>query len=457
VRKILLSLALLPSLALASGYSLPNTNPRDLALSASAVAAQSDSGAAFAMPASLSRIEGPAARLSAGGVTIFNTWSDPTGASADVDMDKQVTPIGNLSVAYGLRLPALGDRGLGVGFGIQPFGGAVVKWPENWPGRYRIVEVDRRVFSGILSAGIEVVPRVRLGGGLVYYYTTEELSQNVWMAPFAGASPADIANPATWNTALPDAVGTIDASGGAFSFDVSAEVQPLPNLPLTIAVDYKHKATQDLDGDAEWQNLTPLAAALGQAGAAPFLNQGAGQQLTVPNVLNIGLAYRVTEPLLLTFTYTFDRWMVYDTDTFVADNGQTISVERDYSNGFTLRAGAEYDVSKQFTVRAGVQRDESGLDEKFYSPTLPDSSSWAGSLGATYRFGGGLAVDAAVFYAIMDEVTAEDPNPATPGVGIEPQLNPPVVAVSPEGTFRGTYDVSALIFGVGVSWTPGAR
>jgi long-chain fatty acid transport protein len=448
VRKLLLSLLAAPSLALASGYALPNTNPRDLGLSASAVAAQNDSGAAFAMPASLSRLDGPSARLSAGAVHILSTWSDPTGAQGDVDMDIDPTPIGSLSVAYGGKLAALGNRGWGAGLGIQPFGGAIVSWPDDWAGRYRIVDVDRKVFSGVLTGGVEVLPRVRVGGGLVYYYTTEELSQKAWMAPFA-VNPLD---PGTWNLALPDATGTIDVSGGALSFDVSAEIQPLADVPLTVAVDYKHKATQELDGDVSWENLTPVARGLATAGLAPiFADQDASHTLTVPNTLNIGVAYRVTKPLLVTATYTFDRWVVYDEDRFVGANGASIAVERNYSNGHTIRAGAEYDVMPRFQVRAGIQRDVSGLDTDFYSPTLPDASSWAGSLGATYKFGGGLSVDAAVFYAMMDEVTATNTGNEPPASALlEGEL-------SPTRSFRGTYDVSALIYGVSLGWTPGAQ
>lgn len=445
MRKILLAAAAaLPSLALASGYSLPNTNPRDLGLSASAVAAQRDSGAAFALPASLSRLEGPSSRLSVGGVTIFEEWTDPTGAEAPVENEKKVTPFGSLSVAYGGKLAGLGDRGWGVGLGIQPFGGAVVTWPDDWPGRYRIQEVDRQSFSGVLTGGIEVLPRIRVGGGLVYYFTMEEFTQAIWMAGFSPTPGA------------PDGSATIDADGGAFSFDLSAEIQPLADLPLTIAIDYKHKATQDLEGDARFTGVQPGVAAVPQL-AAVYTNQGAGQTLTIPNVLNIGVAYRVTKPLLLTATYTFDRWVVYDEDVFVGDNGARITVPRDYSNGWTIRAGAEYDALPALQVRAGLQRDVSGLNEKYYSPTLPDASSWAGSLGATWKFGGGLALDAAVFYAMMDEVTAEDPNPATPGTGLEPGVYPTGVLPVTEGTFRGTYDTSALVFGLSLGWTPGAK
>jgi long-chain fatty acid transport protein len=253
-------------------------------------------------------------------------------------------------------------------------------------------------------------------------------------------------------------VAKLDMSGGALSYSLSLEVDPLPNVPLTFAVDYKHQAVQELDGDVEWTGLTPLATALGNAGpaagaAAIFKNQGVEETLTIPNLLNIGVAYRVIPSLLLTAGFTWDRWVVYDQDLFVADNGAVLAVPRDYSNGQTYRVGAEYTLNRSIELRAGLQRDESGLSEAVYSPTLPDGSSWAGSLGATYKFGRGFSVDAVVFYAVMDDV--EVPSSAA---GLEPQATPPSTFVAqPTGTFRGEYSPSALVYGLGLAWTPGAR
>ncbi len=463
MRKLAALFVALPSLALASGYSLPNTNPRDLALSASAAAAQNDAGAAYTLPAALGKLEGWSFRLSGGAVTLNTKWKDPgyfTGTSPDTSIKSQYTPLGNVYVGYGGRSAALGDRGWGVGLGVQPFGGSVVEWPSDWAGRYRIVKVNRQVFSGVLTGGVDVIPGVRLGGGLLYYYTTEELKQNAYMAPFA-ANPID---PTTWNPALPDAIGKIDANGGALSYDLSAEIQPHPAVPLTIGVDYKHKASQTLKGTADWQNLTPVAQALGNQGLTPFKNMDAQQELTIPNRFEVAAAYRVSKPVLVTAAWTLDRWVVYGKDVLKGANGYEINIPRNYSNGYTFRGGAEYDVAPAVTVRAGLQYDHSGLDPKFYSPTLPDATSWAGSLGATYRFTPAWSVDAGLFYAWFNEVKAEDPNPATPGTGIEPGIYPAGTLApttqyiaSYEGTFRGTYNTTAFIFGVSVGWKPGAK
>jgi long-chain fatty acid transport protein len=427
-------------------------------MSASTVAAQRDSGAAFALPAALARLRGPYVSVGAGAVNVFNEWTDPTpGATlppfttfapptpgpaepGSEEMNLAFALFPNISVAYGGKLAALGDRGWGVGFGLQPFGGAQVNWPDEWAGRYRIDEVDHKSFSGILSAGIEVHPQIRLGGGVMYYYTMRDLTQKAWVQFTNPVAPATV----------PDAKANLDISGGAFSYDLSLEIDPIKGLPLTIAVDYKHQAVQDLDGDVTWADLPPSLATT----TTPLIYTAtsARQTLTIPNLLNIGVAYRVMKPLLVTFGYTFDRWEVYESDSFVANNGATLVVPREYRNGHTFRAGAEYDLTRAFQIRGGVQRDLSGLRTSTYSPTLPDSDSWAVSLGGTYRFARGFSVDAAIFYANMDEVTAtnvgSEPNPAP---------NPPFpVTAQPTGTFRGSYEPSALVYTLAVGWRPGA-
>jgi long-chain fatty acid transport protein len=430
VRKTLLTaLSLFPAFALASGYSLPNVNPRDLSLAGAAVAAQVDSGAALAMPAALARQSGWYVRIGSSALNLFDVWNDPTGAVPDDEIDLVFTPLPALSVSYGGKIAALGDRGWGVGLGFEPFGGGAVAWPDGWEGRYRILEVDQKVLRGALTAGFEILPMLRIGGGFVYYYTFEELSQNLCISCFAIAG-------------APDARAELSAQGGAVSFDVSAELD-VPGVPLRIAVDYKHEGKQTLEGDLKWSDVPAGVAAL-----VPIArDQDVEHEVTVPSSLNVGIAYRVAKPLNLMFTYTFDRWEVYQEDLFVgSEPGAELSVERNYGNGHTFRAGAEYDVSPVLQLRLGVHRDISGLDTDTYSPSLPDASSWAVTAGAGYRFGKGFSVDAGLFYAFMDEVTSTNN-------GSEPSLGSPL----PTGSFRGTYEIAALIYGLSIGWTPGAK
>src|SRR5207237_3139961 len=190
--------------------------------------------------------------------------------------------------------------------------------------------------------------------------------------------------------------GELGAAGGRVSFDLSTEITPIIGVPLTIGIGYNHKADQTLTGHAHFDNAPP---ALGPN----TLDQGVTHDLTIPNLLNVGIAYRVLPNLLLTGAWTFDRFIVYKRDPFAGDLGTTVLVNRDYKNGHTFRIGGEMeDVLPKLTVRAGVLRDISPTRPEALSPTIPDSNSTAVALGLGYQISPGLTVNATYFHAFFD-------------------------------------------------------
>ncbi|HEX9307771.1 MAG TPA: outer membrane protein transport protein, partial [Anaeromyxobacter sp.] len=162
----------------------------------------------------------------------------------------------------------------------------------------------------------------------------------------------------------------------------------------------------------------------------PPVDQNVTHDLTYPNVLNVGVAYRPpVKGLQLTGVYTYTRYSVYESDTFVGDKGTVINVPRNYGDGHTIRIGAEYDLNPRLTLRAGLLRDLSGLRTDTYSPTLPDSSAWAGAVGAAWKISPDVSVAGAFFYALLDEVK-------TTGTTVLP----------------GVYDTRVYIVSAGVTW-----
>jgi long-chain fatty acid transport protein len=380
MKKILLLAILLPAVALANGYDIPNTSPRDLAMSASVTADQRDAAAAYANPAALSKIEGLSVNASISYLDLRTTWNGPeSGPLAGQSVTTKYNPVPPFSafLAYGFKLA---DRNAGVGFGANIPGGGVVSYPDTWPGRGRIITVDRKIYGFYLTGGYEVLSQLRFGGGLVYYYGTEYLKQ--------GIQPSD------------NAYAKLSAKGGSFSFDLAAEYT-LPQLPLTFGADFKYKGTMKLSGNAQF--VVPGGFLQSQP---PPIDQSAKHHLTYPSVLNAGVAYRVIQPLLLTSVVTWTGYSIYGSDIFIGDKGTTISVPRDYKDGWTFRFGGEYKLTESVQLRAGFERDISGLSTDTYSPTLPDASSWSIAFGGGWNIQKDLAVQAAVFRAFLDKVTA---------------------------------------------------
>jgi long-chain fatty acid transport protein len=377
----LLATALLPAVALANGYDVPNITPRDLALNESAVAAQYDAGATYALPAALSKVRGLSLNLAGSILDNKTDWSAPggsymAGSPGSSTKFKPAPPVA-LFAAYGTEV---GGHGLGVGLGMNVVAGGNMYWNDEWAGRGRIITVDRKVYGFYLTGGYEVVPGLRLGGGLVYYYTTEYLK--------IGIQPDQ------------NAYGELATKGGAPAFDLSAEYTPdFGDKPLTFAVDYKHKGTQNLTGDGNFVVPGGLSTA--------SVDQSVRHQLTYPNVFNVGLAYRPpVKGLQLTGVYTLTRYKVYSSDQFDGSKGIQILVPRNYGNGRTFRFGAEYDFTQNWTGRFGFMRDLSGFKTDTYSPTLPDGNAWCFAVGGGYKVMQDLTVNATVFFATLDKVTS---------------------------------------------------
>src|SRR6267143_6835677 len=356
MRNLLATAALLlPAAALTGGYADPNTNARDLSMAGSAVAGQKDATATYVNPAALSGIEGLSVVANGSYIDFRSTWNDPASSASRESNLKPAWPP-SLFASYGGKVDGMG-WGVGAGFN-NPFGGNVY-WPGDWPGRFSLLTENRRTYALYLTGGFQPVPQIKVGGCLIYYRTTEDLAQAFNFLGQEGGA----------------ALGT---AGGKVSFDLSAEITPIIGVPLTIGVDYKHKADQTLTGHAHFDNAPP---ALGPN----TLDQGVTHDLTIPNLLNLGIAYRVLPTLLLTGAWTFDRFIVYRRDLFQGDLGTSVVVNRNYNNGYTFRIGAEMeDVLPKLTVRARVLRDISPTRAELLSPTIPDSNSTAVAVGLGY-------------------------------------------------------------------------
>jgi len=398
---IILASILVPTAALAGGYTIPNENARDLALGQAAVADQTGPEALFLNTAALAGPEGLA--ISASGELLINqtTWTDSTLGTASLVPQNNLPP--TAAISYGARLGNGMRWGAGIGFGV-PGGGALI-WPNGWQGQQYIQTVRQQVFLIGGGAAFQPMPGLKIGASFLRYQAEEELHQSINYLDHMGDAGLGLA-------------------GGASTFGLALEYR-VPSIPLVLGVNYKHSGDLALRGDA---HFTGVPAAL-----TPMIHdQRVSEALTVPNVLDIGAAYEVMPHLKVMVDYTFERWSVYKSDTFIGDDGFTVTVPRNYNNAHIIRVGGEWAALPflpALTGRLGVLRSLSDQPTDTVSPSLSDGNSWALSIGAGYNVLPSLRVDIGYQHAFFDKVTATGPE-----------------------TLPGSYETKVDLLSIGLNW-----
>ena len=404
MNKIFLAAALLvPAAAFANGYHLPISSPRDLAFGGSGtVAIQNSASAVYANPAALAGLDGLNLAGSLELITLSATWKDPTPGSTQGDVSsipKAAFPPAAY-ISYGDRL---GGMPVAIGAGFTVAGGGLFYWPTNWPGRAQVVTVDRKTLATDVAVAIQPIDMLKIGIGGTYIRTQEKLQQ---ILPF-GDQAGDV---------------QLGTAGGAFTFHVGGELQPLPGWK--IGVDYRHKADQTLTGDAHFGHIPDTFA-------NQLRDQGASHDITWPNVLQGGTSYQVTPDLLVNVGVLFVRWIVYKEDRFVGDQGLVVQVPHNFTNGFGVSVGAEYmlPMVKGLALRAGFERVQAPANTDTEHPAIPDSNSTALTLGVGYAPSPQLDVSVGYKLAILDTIT-------TTGTEV----------------FPGTYNTTAHFISAGISY-----
>jgi long-chain fatty acid transport protein len=424
MRKLLLAVLLAPAVASAGGYSIANYVPRDMAMGDSLVADQTGAGAVYRNPSALSRLSGLNLTLTGALIGNGTTWYSTGGETpSPVSTDLKLVPPVAFFASWSGKIA---DHGYGVGIGMNLPGGGNVYWPNGWPGRYAIETVDRKLYGFYAMVSAEIIPQIRVGGGLIYFYTTEKLTTYVPVPAPGGHT---------------DALATIADSGGQFSFDVSLEIQPVLDFPLRIGVNYSQQAYQKLTGS--------LNLAVPPALAPVFPDQGSTHVLPYPSVLGVGVSWRVIPELVLTLQYTWEGYAVYTSDTFVGETINpstgallTVDVQRQYRNASLYRIGAAYQLLPELELRGGFFYDDSGVNPAYFNPSLPDAKKAVATVGAGWEVMKNLSVDAAFLYSwflTLNSVPAAS-----------------TAALPNNSSFAGTYKSWAWIASLGVSyrWDP---
>ena len=180
-------------------------------------------------------------------------------------------------------------------------------------------------------------------------------------------------------------LGTLgaDATGTGIGYNFGLQWKPLDSLSFGAA--YRSQIKLNLDGDANYLATTTL----GQSptlGLAKAIKTGAKTDITLPDSLSLGVAYKPIDALTLEFDAEWTGWSSYDKLEIKFSNGLAAFNNKpdvkNWKDVWTYRFGTQYAVNKNLDLRAGFAYDVNPIPDSTLGPELPDSDRYNVSIGS---------------------------------------------------------------------------
>lgn len=290
------------------------------------------------------------------------------------------------------------------GLAINSGFGLVTK-PDNvdWAGSILAITSDVFTLNVNPTLAYKVTPELTIGVGVQVEYLNVRLNNDPSpLSPIVGVQ-------LTPRTAEVDDIG----------FGVTAGATWTPTAGTTIGIGWRSAVDFDLEGDFENFRVAGDAEA----------------QLTLPDIVTIGVRQRLTEQLDLLLGYEWTNWSRVGTIPVEVEGAVAEELRLEYDDGHFVSAGLEYDYSPDTTLRFGVAWEKSPISDKERNVLLPDSDRIWLSVGASHKFSDKISVDIGYTHIFAEDASicrAVDGNPCGvgPGVLIEAEAESSVNIIS---------------------------
>ena len=399
--------------------------------------------------------------ISASVSPIFSTATATLEDGSKYETSNDVSTPLQVSAAFSI----LDNLKAGITFNT-PYGSGI-NWTENWPGATFSQSTKLQVYNIQPTVAYKILPNLSVGAGLMIAWGSVDLNKGLLSASSINSIipgvvqqqliqqgiPADMITPEIIekhasalyldNNITPASLNLKGSAEVAFGFNVGAMWDITDNL--TIGANYKSKMDMKVkSGDATVSYNIPNETVKGivQSKLNALNNSKFAAQLPAVSQLTFGVTYKPIEKLTLAFDAQMSGWSAYDEleiDFDGLDAPFDQKLEKNYSDAWAFRLGAQYNLSKRFDLRAGFIVDTTPVDDNLYNPETPGMTRLEPTVGFSFRPTENISIDAAFTYIT--------------GVSREGSIESKDLLTGQPNVFKAKYGIEAYIPAIGVSYS----
>lgn len=359
----------------AQGYQVNLQGQAQQAMGGAGTAYMQDAAALFFNPGGAAFVRGNSVNLGVSSTISNIQFLDKnTGETA-----RTKSPVSYPFAAYamyGLQDTAQLKFGVAV---YTPFG-STVEWEDGWLGRYALTRLQLQSIFFQPTVSYKLSNKIGFGAGFVYAMGNVNLQKDLPVVDASGR------------------VGHAELDGKAQGFGFNTGVYFQATEKFSLGLSYRSRVNMKVDnGEATFTVPSALTA--------NFPNGKFSSELPLPDVLTLGLAYKVTPKLVLALDVNYVGWKAYDTLAFDYENNTASLADtksaREYKSSPAFRLGAQYKLTEEFAVRLGLGYTISPVQDGYLTPETPDANRINLIVGLGYTFHKKFGVNASFQYTTL--------------------------------------------------------
>lgn len=355
MRRLLFCLfSIVPGLVWSQGSQVNTQSQKLVGMAGAGTALFVDESSIAYNPGALAKMEHNALQIGSSGIMFRSSFRE-SGSMETFRSKFQISPPIGAYATFGPK-GSWWKAGLGV---YTPFGGAV-DWGLDWPGRYALTRLSLRALYIQPTVSLRLTDNFSIGGGFIY---------NVGFVDLGRALPAfhPDGRPAT---------AELSGVGTGMGYNIGVHYH-LDNA-FALSISYRSKIVTSLeDGDAEFDVPETIAA--------NYPNTTFSSELPLPAVLNVGIAFPVSQSVKLAIDGTLTNYSIYRELAFEYGSEliSTPPSTKAYKNAFGAKMGIDYRTSDKLALRAGVGYIHTPVRPEYVYPETPDNNRVVAAAGFT--------------------------------------------------------------------------